>query len=138
MIGRAKTFLILGAAFAALAVAIGAFGAHGLRERLAPEAIALYQTGVQYHFWHALGLLAVGLVCRQTAAPGGWLAAAGWLLAAGIVLFSGSLYALALGAPRATGMVTPLGGIAFIGGWVALAMGVVRAGRGEEKRPSMD
>ncbi len=138
MTGRARTFLVLGAAFAALAVAIGAFGAHALRERLAPDAIAIYQTGVQYHFWHALGLLAVGLVDGRKSSAGAWVGAAGWLLAAGIVLFSGSLYALALGAPRAIGMLTPLGGIAFIGGWAALAVGMGRAGRGEENRPSKD
>jgi uncharacterized membrane protein YgdD (TMEM256/DUF423 family) len=84
--------------------------------------LAVWQTAVQYHAWHALGLLVVGF---QT--EGVWMRAAGWLLVAGIVLFSGSLYALALGAPRSAGMVTPLGGLAFILGWIAFAIGVIYA-----------
>jgi uncharacterized membrane protein YgdD (TMEM256/DUF423 family) len=84
--------------------------------------LALWQTAVQYHAWHALGLLAIGLSVEST-----WVKAAGWLLVAGIVLFSGSLYALALGAPRGAGMVTPLGGLAFILGWIAFAIGVIYA-----------
>lgn len=84
--------------------------------------LAVWQTAVQYHAWHALGLLAIGLSVEST-----WVKAAGWLLVAGIVLFSGSLYALALGAPRSAGMVTPLGGLAFILGWIAFAIGVIYA-----------
>lgn len=82
--------------------------------------LAVWQTAVQYHAWHALGLLAVGLC-----APSGWSKAAGYLLVLGIVLFSGSLYALALGAPRALGAATPFGGMAFIFGWLAFAAGVI-------------
>ena len=82
----------------------------------------VWHTAVQYHAWHALGLLAVGLQPEGT-----WMRAAGWLLAAGIVLFSGSLYALALGAPKGAGMVTPIGGLAFILGWIAFAIGVICA-----------
>lgn len=84
--------------------------------------LALWQTAVQYHAWHALGLLVVGLSYE-----GGWSRAAGWLLATGIVLFSGSLYALALGAPKSLGIVTPFGGLAFIAGWLAFAIGVTYA-----------
>ena len=85
----------------------------------------VWQTAVQYHAWHALGLLAVGV---STFHFGGvWIRSAGWLFAAGIVLFSGSLYALALGAPKALGAVTPFGGLAFILGWLALAIGVIYA-----------
>jgi uncharacterized membrane protein YgdD (TMEM256/DUF423 family) len=84
--------------------------------------LGVWHTAVQYHAWHALGLLAVGL-CADTA----WMRAAGVLLVGGIVLFSGSLYALALGAPKTLGMVTPIGGLAFILGWVALAVGVICA-----------
>ena len=81
---------------------------------------------MQYHLWHALGMILVGLAA--TIAPDGpWLRAAGLLLLAGIVLFSGSLYALALGAPRGVGIVTPLGGLAFLLGWLALALALVRA-----------
>ena len=84
--------------------------------------LAVWQTAVQYHAWHALGLLAVGFV-----PPSMWSKAAGGLLAAGIVLFSGSLYALALGAPRVLGAVTPFGGLAFILGWLVFAVGVIYA-----------
>jgi uncharacterized membrane protein YgdD (TMEM256/DUF423 family) len=104
-------------------VALGAFGAHALKARLTPDALALWQTGVNYHAWHALGLLATATLMLHFADRRTLRYAAG-LFAAGIVLFSGSLYALALGAPRAFGAVTPLGGVAFIAGWIALALGV--------------
>lgn len=84
--------------------------------------LAVWHTAVQYHAWHALGLLAVGLLL-----PSMWAKAAGVLLAAGIVLFSCSLYAIALGAPRALGAVTPLGGLAFIAGWLCFAAAVISA-----------
>jgi uncharacterized membrane protein YgdD (TMEM256/DUF423 family) len=112
--------LTIAAGLLFLAVGAGAFGAHALKARLAPDAFAVYQTAVQYHFWHALGLLAIGILLRQQ--PGSrTLALAGWLLVAGIVLFSGSLYALALTGVRGLGAITPLGGVAFLGGWAALA-----------------
>jgi len=107
-------------------VALGAFGAHALKTRLSAELLAVWNTGVQYHLWHALGMILVGL--SATLAPDGpWLRASGTLLLAGIVLFSGSLYALALGAPKAIGIMTPFGGIAFLLGWLALAVSVARA-----------
>jgi uncharacterized membrane protein YgdD (TMEM256/DUF423 family) len=87
--------------------------------------LGVWQTAVQYHAWHALGLLAVALTGIHL--QGSWLKAAGWLLVAGIALFSGSLYALALGAPKGLGMVTPVGGLAFILGWIAFAIGVIYA-----------
>jgi uncharacterized membrane protein YgdD (TMEM256/DUF423 family) len=105
-----------------VAVGLGAFGAHGLKARLSPDMLAVWHTAVQYHAWHALGLLAVGLSAETIC-----MKAAGWLLAAGIVLFSGSLYLLALGAPKGLGMLTPLGGAAFILGWIAFAIGVICA-----------
>jgi len=105
---------------------MGAFGAHGLKTRLGPDMLAVWQTGVQYHLWHALGLILVGL-CATLAPEGPWWRAAGILLVAGILLFSGSLYALALGAPRGLGVVTPLGGLAFLLGWAALAVAAMRA-----------
>jgi len=86
---------------------------------------AVWQTAVQYHAWHAVALLLVGLAGFHL--EGGWIKAAGWLLVAGIVLFSGSLYALALGAPRGLGALTPFGGVMFILGWIALAIGVIYA-----------
>ena len=101
---------------------LGAFGAHALKERLGADALQLWHTAVQYHFWHVLALLAVAL-----AGTGPWFRAAGWLMIAGILLFSGSLYALALGAPRAVGMVTPLGGLALILGWLAFAVAAIRS-----------
>jgi uncharacterized membrane protein YgdD (TMEM256/DUF423 family) len=103
-------------------VASGAFGAHGLKARLAPNMLEVWQTAVRYHAWHALGLLAVGL-----GPEGPWTGAAGWLLVLGIVLFSGSLYGLALGAPKSLGIVTPIGGLAFLLGWIAFAIGVISA-----------
>lgn len=105
---------------------LGAFGAHALKARLGAELLAAWNTGVQYHLWHALGMVLVGL-SSTIAADGPWLRAAGLLFLAGIALFSGSLYALALGAPRGIGMVTPFGGLAFILGWLALALALLRA-----------
>lgn len=106
-------------------MALGAFGAHALKARLPAEMLATWNTAVQYHLWHALGLIAVGLSAALVP-PGPSLRAAGVLLAAGIVLFSGSLYALALGAPKGLGVLTPLGGIAFLLGWLALALALLR------------
>ncbi|HSG76711.1 MAG TPA: DUF423 domain-containing protein [Burkholderiales bacterium] len=105
---------------------LGAFGAHALKARLPAEMLALWSTGVQYHLWHALGMILIGLAAAVVA-DGMWLRAAGLLLLVGIVLFSGSLYALALGAPKWLGAVAPLGGAAFILGWLALALAAARA-----------
>jgi uncharacterized membrane protein YgdD (TMEM256/DUF423 family) len=102
------------------AVGAGAFGAHLLRARLAPELLVVYHTAVQYQAWHALGLLAVGLLLRGAPADR-WLVAAGWLLIGGIVFFCGSLYLLALTGARSLGAVTPVGGVAFLAAWLALA-----------------
>jgi uncharacterized membrane protein YgdD (TMEM256/DUF423 family) len=115
----------MGATLAAVAVGLGAFGAHGLKARLAADSLAVWQTAVQYHAWHALGLLAVGLAGFQF--EGHWLKAAGWLMLAGLALFCGSLYALSLGAPRIVGMMTPLGGATLILGWVAFAAALIFA-----------
>ncbi len=120
MPATAKLFLALGAAACAFAVAFGAFGAHALRARLAPDMLAIYQTAVQYHFWHALGLIAIGLAAAHLADSTA-LKWAGMLMLAGIVLFSGSLYALALTGVRALGAITPFGGAAFIAAWITLA-----------------
>ena len=108
-----------------LAVAAGAFGAHALRARLSTEQLGWWQTGVQYHAWHALGLGLVGLLLVHVPDRAG-LGFAGICFIAGIVLFSGSLYAMALGAPRALGLVTPLGGAAFLLGWAAFAYAATR------------
>ena len=103
--------------FGALGVALGAFGAHALKSRLSPEQLGTWETAVLYHLLHAAVLLALGLYAAATQRP---VQPAAPLFAAGIVLFSGSLYGLALGAPRWLGPVTPLGGLCFIAGWVAL------------------
>jgi uncharacterized membrane protein YgdD (TMEM256/DUF423 family) len=115
-----------GALLAGLAVAAGAFGAHGLRSRLSPADLATFETAVRYQMYHALALLAVaGLLGRGAALAG----AAGWSFLAGIALFSGSLYLLTLAGMRWMGAVTPLGGAAFLAGWVLLALSASQAFR---------
>lgn len=123
-----KGFVIAGALLAAVAVAAGAFGAHALAARLTPERLATWETAVRYHMYHALALLVLGGVAARWPAP--LLHVAGWLFVAGIVVFGGTVYALALGAPRWLGAVTPLGGLALIAGWIVLAVAVARAGAG--------
>src|SRR6266540_3657108 len=113
-----RVFITLGALSAFLAVAAGAFGAHALRERLSGSALDTFQTGAQYQMYHALALLAVGVLLARFSIDGStWLSAAGWLFVAGTVLFSGSLYLLALSDVRWLGAITPLGGLAFLVGW---------------------
>jgi uncharacterized membrane protein YgdD (TMEM256/DUF423 family) len=111
----------VGAVLAALAVLIGAFGAHALKERLDAYATQIYERAVFYHFVHALGLIAIGIVLAAHVASGAAIDAAGWLLLAGIAIFSGSLYALALSGIKVLGAITPIGGLAFVAGWLALA-----------------
>lgn len=108
----------------ALATASGAFGAHALKAHLPAERLQLWDTAVRYHFFHALGLLCVGLTLRSQ--DGGALRTAAALIVAGIVLFSGSLYALALGAPRALGVLIPIGGVAWIAAWLLFAWTMLR------------
>ncbi len=104
----------------AVSVAAGAFGAHALKSRLAPDLLAVFETGARYQMYHALALgLAAWAAGRLGGAAPVW---AGWLFVAGTVLFSGSLYALALSGVRALGAVTPFGGVAFVAGWLALAV----------------
>ena len=103
-----------------LAVGFGAFGAHALKSRLDDYALGVFQTAVQYHFYHSLALLAVGVIALnqpQTA----MLKSSGWLFLIGILVFSGSLYALSITGVRWLGAITPLGGLAFIAGWACLA-----------------
>jgi len=115
----ARIAILVGSAAMFVAVALGAFGAHALRARLTPDMTAVWQTAVQYHAWHALAILAVGMLLLQW--PGQRaVEIAGWLFVAGIVLFSGSLYAMALTGVRGLGAVTPFGGVAFLAGWAAL------------------
>lgn len=115
----ARTFWILGCTFAFLAVGAGAFGAHALRARIAPDLLAVFETGARYQMYHAIALLAVAWGVERWSA--GAAVAAGWAFVAGILLFSGSLYVLALSGVRWLGAVTPLGGVAFLAGWILLA-----------------
>lgn len=119
-----RGFVIAGALLAAVAVAAGAFGAHALADRLTPQRLATWETAARYHMIHSLALVLLGAVAARWHSP--LLTAAGWLFLAGILIFGGTVYALALGAPRWLGAVTPLGGLAFIIGWVLLALGVAR------------
>jgi uncharacterized membrane protein YgdD (TMEM256/DUF423 family) len=119
-----RILLALGAVSAAISVAAGAFGAHALKARLAPDLLAVFETGARYQMVHAIGMgLAAWALTRFPGAAAAW---AGWLFLAGTVLFSGSLYALALSGVRALGAVTPFGGVAFIAGWIALAVSALR------------
>ncbi len=119
----ARTLAVAGLLLA-LATACGAFGAHALRASLAPERLALWETAVRYQFFQALGLVGIGLAMRSL--DGSLLRTAALLVVLGIGLFCGSLYALALGAPRPTGVLTPVGGLAWIGGWLLFAYGAWR------------
>ncbi len=119
--GTDRTLAILGAVLALLAVAAGAFGAHALRDRLAPDLLAVFETGARYQMYHALAMLLAAL-CAATGLAGPKARVAGLLFGVGIVVFSGSLYALALTGVRAWGAVTPFGGAAFLAGWALLAL----------------
>ncbi|HYM28965.1 MAG TPA: DUF423 domain-containing protein [Steroidobacteraceae bacterium] len=121
---NSRTTLTTGAVLLALATLCGALGAHALAARLPPERAHLWDTAARYHFLQSLGLMVIGLCLR--AQPAAALRGAAALMVAGVVLFSGSLYALALGAPAAFGLLTPLGGLAWIAAWLLLAIGVWR------------
>ena len=114
-----------GSVLCGLGVILGAFGAHGLRARLSPEMLVVFETGVRYHLIHALGLLAVAWAASRW--PGSYVSIAGYLFVAGIFIFSGSLYVLAVTGIRWLGAITPIGGFWLIVGWGLLAIGVLRA-----------
>ena len=117
-----RIILLTATVFLALAVMIGAFGAHVLKPKITDDLMQVYRTGVEYHFYHALGLLLIGLLAYQIPSPMiGWSA---FFLSAGIVLFSGSLYLLALTGTKWLGAVTPLGGVSFIAGWILLFVAI--------------
>lgn len=126
----ARTFIVVAGVYGALAVALGAFGAHGLTGMVASldegaKRLDWWQTAAHYHLIHALALALVALMlARVTSKPG---AAAGWAFCVGVPIFSGTLYAMALGAPRWLGAITPVGGLAMIAGWVLLAVAGSRA-----------
>jgi uncharacterized membrane protein YgdD (TMEM256/DUF423 family) len=118
--GSRRGLLVVGALLCGFAVAMGAFGAHALKARLAPEALGWWQTAVQYQMWHGLALVALGAAgFRRLRLPA-------WLLGGGALIFSATLYAMALGAPHWLGAVTPLGGLAMIAGWGLLAFRAIR------------
>lgn len=122
-----KLFAVLGALNAFLAVALGAFAAHGLAARVPSEDLAIFETGARYHMYHALALFAVAWVISEGA--GSLAQAAGWAFLAGMLLFSGSLYVLGITGSRALVMVTPVGGMAFLLGWALLAVAAFRLSR---------
>lgn len=120
----AARWFAIGAWSGALGVALGAFGAHGLKSRVTAEAVAVWETAARYHVLHALALLATAWACDRW--PGAYAQSAGWLFVAGTLLFSGSLYALTLTGVRALGTITPIGGLCFIAGWICLALSAMR------------
>jgi uncharacterized membrane protein YgdD (TMEM256/DUF423 family) len=119
----ARTLTLAAALAGFTGVALGAFGAHGLRNRLAPEMLAAFETGVRYQLIHAVALLGVAASIGRIG--GRLVATAGWLFLAGIVLFSGSLYLLALTGVTVLGAITPIGGVAFLAGWACLAIAAI-------------
>ncbi len=121
----ARLFLLLGCLNAMAAVSLGAFAAHGLKTRLSENMLQVFQTGVQYHFYHSLGLILVGLIMTQLS-PTPWFRAGGWIMFAGIILFSGSLYLLSIYQLRWLGAITPFGGSAFIIAWILLFVGIIK------------
>lgn len=123
----ARFILIAAALLGALAVMLGAFAAHGLRDQLSPRLLEVFRTGVDYQFWHVAALMAVGLLQQRERRFGFSLGAAAFLL--GVLFFSGSLYVLALSGVHWLGAITPLGGTAFIIGWLSLAVTLIRQGK---------
>jgi uncharacterized membrane protein YgdD (TMEM256/DUF423 family) len=122
-----RLFITIGALSGFLAVALGAFGAHSLRDRLSAEMLQVFQTGVTYQMYHALALIGVGILLGRFSVDGStWLTTSGWLFLGGSILFSGSLYLLSLTSTSWLGAITPLGGVAFLLGWLAVAIGIWR------------
>ncbi|MEF3302262.1 DUF423 domain-containing protein [Paenibacillus sp. GYB003] len=123
-----RTYASWGAVLMLLAVALGAFGAHGLKTKIDADLLAAYETGVHYHIAHALGLILIGLVADKLGESKLVRLSAAFIVA-GIVLFSGSLYVMAVTDIRMLGIVTPFGGVSFLAGWALLAAGVRKRGR---------
>ncbi|MFZ6719269.1 DUF423 domain-containing protein [Undibacterium sp. Ji49W] len=116
---QARFFIATAAILMFTGVAAGAFGAHGLKQILDADMLAIWQTAVTYQIVHGLGMLALGIMLQQQ--DNGLLRKAAWAMLAGVVIFSGSLYALALTGIRVLGAITPIGGVAFLAGWAMLA-----------------
>lgn len=119
-----KIILLIGSALMALAVALGAFGAHGLKSQLSETMLQTFKTGVEYHFYHALGLLLIGVLAISM--PSTLLKWSAICLSAGIILFSGSLYVLSVSGIKWLGAITPIGGVSFITGWILLFVAVLK------------
>ncbi|MBW8333501.1 MAG: DUF423 domain-containing protein [Prolixibacteraceae bacterium] len=119
-----QQILLAGAVFMALGVLLGAFGAHALKKILSPDMLAVFNTGVEYQFYHALGLLLVGLIGFRIKSK--WLNWSGILMIFGILIFSGSLYALSISGIKILGAITPIGGLAFVAGWICLAVALLK------------
>ena len=119
-----RTLFILGATFALLGVAAGAFGAHGLRKLLPPEGLIIFETGARYQMYHAFALIAAAWLMRETGSI--WAAWAGIIIVVGIIIFSGSLYALSISGIRILGAITPIGGVAMMVGWVMLIVAAAK------------
>src|SRR5436305_8998945 len=120
---------VVGSVLMALAVAFGAFGAHGLRSRLDAYSMSVYEKAVFYHFVHALGILCIGILARTNTITASGANRTAGLLLFGIIIFSGSLYTLSLTGIRVLGAITPIGGVAFIAGWLLLGYEAVRVQR---------
>ncbi|MBY0063600.1 MULTISPECIES: DUF423 domain-containing protein [Priestia] len=120
-----KLFLIIGAINAMLAVALGAFGAHGLEGKISEKYLEVWKTGVQYQMFHAIGLLVIAFLLSKFP-QSSLLTASGWIMFAGIVLFSGSLYVLSTSGIKVLGAITPLGGVAFIVAWILIVVAAVK------------
>jgi uncharacterized membrane protein YgdD (TMEM256/DUF423 family) len=122
-----RLFFIIGSILGGIAVATGAFGAHGLKNLVSPENLETWDKAVRYQMYHALGLLALAWAITHWPEQAKWLAVGGWLFLAGVILFSGSLYILVLSGIKWLGAITPLGGVAFVGGWLCLVIAAWRS-----------
>ncbi|SEF94806.1 DUF423 domain-containing protein [Paenibacillus sp. UNC499MF] len=121
-----RLFMMLGSINMFLAVALGAFGAHMLKTKISADMLAVYQTGVQYHMIHAVGLIAIGLAADRLTQNQSLVNASGWAIVIGIILFSGSLYVMSLSGIKVLGAITPFGGVAFLTGWVLFAIAAMK------------
>ena len=122
-----RLFFILGSVLGGIAVAAGAFGAHGLKNTVTPERLGTFETAVRYQMYHALALLALAWAITHWPEQAKWLVVGGWLFLVGVILFSGSLYILVLSGIKWLGAITPLGGVAFVGGWLCLVIAAWRS-----------
>ena len=117
-----RFWFVTGCLMAGIGVAAGAFGAHALKQRLSPEMLQVFETGVRYQMYHAFGLMTVALTMARW--PNSWLQISAYLFLLGIIFFSGSLYALCLSGVRMLGAITPIGGLCFMAGWAFLALAI--------------